>query len=134
MNTDRKKSSVLSATLYSLLFFGVGGSGLGDRTAVGVCVMLGGFAGVVRGMQPVAMGDMRVVRGLLMILVRMVFGGLAVVGRRVLVMFGGFLVLFSSFVMVHRISSFLENRADAGSAAGSARQINQDCRRAIVTA
>ena len=80
---------------------------------MGVGVVLGGFAGVVRGMQPVAMGDMRVVRGFLVILVYVVFRGFAVVGRRVLVMFGGFLVVFGSFVMVHRISSFLENRADA---------------------
>lgn len=76
---------------------------------MGVGVVFGGFAGVVRGMQPVTVGDMRVVRGLLVILVHMVFGGFAVVGRGVLVMFGGFLVVFSGFVMVHRISSFLEN-------------------------
>ena len=68
---------------------------------MGVGVVLGGFAGVVRRMKSVAVRDMRVMRGLLVIPFRMVLGSLAVVRRGVLVMFSSFSVVFGSFVMLH---------------------------------
>jgi hypothetical protein len=68
---------------------------------MGVGVMFGGFAGVVRGMKSVAVRDMRVVRSLLVIPFRMMFGSLAVVSRGMLMVFSSFLVVFGSFVMLH---------------------------------
>jgi len=88
------------------------------RAAVGVGVVFGGFAGVVRRMKSVAVRDMRVVRSLLVIPFGMVFGSLAVVSRGVLVMFGSFSMVFGSFVMLHgSILSLLEKMRRAASIA-----------------
>jgi hypothetical protein len=76
------------------------------RAAVGVGVVFGGFAGVVRRMKSVAVRDMRVVRSLLVIPFGMVFGSLAVVSRGVLVMFSSFCMVFGSFVVLHGIILF----------------------------
>jgi len=65
---------------------------------MGAGVVLGDFTDVVRRMQSVAVRDMRMVRGLLMIPFRMVFGSLAVVSRGVLVVFGSFVVLHGSIL------------------------------------
>jgi hypothetical protein len=58
-------------------------------------VVLAGLSGVVRGVIQMPFGDVGMVAGLLMIARFMVFGGLAMVLRRVLVM-------LSSFVMMLR--------------------------------
>jgi hypothetical protein len=85
---------------------------------MGVGVVFGGFAGVVRRMKCVAVRDMRVVRGFLVIPFGMVFGSLAVVSRGMLVMFSSFLVVFGGFVMLHgSILSPGEMRGAAGIAA-----------------
>jgi len=72
-----------------------------------VGVVLGGFAGMVRGVKSVTMRDVGVVRGFLMVAVLVVLGSLAVVSRCVLVMFGGLSVVFGSFVVLHRNILFL---------------------------
>jgi hypothetical protein len=56
---------------------------------------------------------MGVVRGFLVVTLFIVSGGFAVMGRRMLVMFSSFSVMFSSFV-VHRNILFLEKCADSG--------------------
>jgi len=71
------------------------------RAAMGIGVVLGGFSGVVRRMQSVAVRDMSVVRGFLVIAFRMVFRSLAVVSRGVIVMFGSFSMVLDSFVVRH---------------------------------
>ncbi len=71
------------------------------------------------------MSDVRMVRGLFVILFSVVFGGLAVVDRGMVVMFSSFLVVFSSFVVVHRNSLFPGEMGETGSIAGSARQSNR---------
>ncbi len=83
------------------------GSGLFDRAAMRVSVVLGRFAGMVCRMKPVPMRDMRVVRGLFVVLFDVVFGSFAVVGRSMLVVVSSFVVMFRSFVVVHRIILFL---------------------------
>jgi hypothetical protein len=92
-----------------------------DRAAVCVGVVLGRFAGMVRGMKPVAVCDMRVVRGLFVILFGVVLGSLAVVGRSMLVVFSSFSVMFRSFVVVHRDILFPGEICGCGGVAGSAR-------------
>jgi hypothetical protein len=47
-----------------------------------------GFGGMVLGMQRVPVSDMGVVRGFLVVVLLVVFGGFAVVCRRMLVVFG----------------------------------------------
>lgn len=85
---------------------------------MGVGVELGRFAGMVCRMKHMSVGDMRVVRGQFVVFFGVVFGGFAVVDRSMLEMFSSFRVMFGSFVVVHRVSSFLEKWADAGSVAG----------------
>jgi len=83
-----------------------------------VGVELGRFAGMVRRMEHMSVGDMRVVRGQFVVFFGVVFGGFAVVDRSMLEMFSSFRVMFSSFVVFHGVSSFLEKWTDAGSVAG----------------
>lgn len=61
-------------------------------------MMLTGFVRMVSGMQPVAVGNMRMMRGLFMIACFMMLSRLAVVLRCVLVMIGGLLVMLCAFV------------------------------------
>jgi hypothetical protein len=56
-------------------------------------VMLRGFAAVMGSMLRVAMGEMRMMGGLLMGPILMVLGGLAMVLRGMLVMLGGGMVM-----------------------------------------
>ena len=65
-----------------------------------VGVELGRFAGMVRRMEHMSVGDMRVVRGQFVVFFGVVFGGFAVVDRSMLEMFSSFRVMFSSFCMV----------------------------------
>jgi hypothetical protein len=88
---------------------------------MGIGMVFAGFAGMVCSMQPVPVSDMRVVRGFFVVALFVVFGSFPVVGRRMLMMFSSFSVMFRSFVVFHRISSFLENYAEPGGNAGSAR-------------
>ena len=93
--------------------------------------VLGGFAGMVGGMQPVSMSDVRVVRGLFVVTLRMMFSSFAVVSRSVLVVFSSFFMMFRSFVVVHRNFLFPGEMWDSGGVAGSARQSSRilDARR-----
>ena len=90
-----------------LLFVSSRGSGLFDGSAMRVGVVLGCFAGVVCRMKPVSVRDMRVVRGLFVVLFDVVFGSFAVVGRSMLVVVSSFIVVIRSFVVVHRTILFL---------------------------
>jgi hypothetical protein len=87
-----------------------------------VGVMLGGFAGMVGGMQPVSMSDVRVMGGLFVVALRVMFSSFAVVSRSMLVVFSSFSVVFRSFVVVHRNFLFPGEMWEAGGVAGSARQ------------
>jgi hypothetical protein len=58
----------------------------------------GGLSGVMCGVLVVAMGRVRVMRGLFVCASLMVFGGLAVVMRSPLVMFRGLAVMSRSFL------------------------------------
>jgi hypothetical protein len=68
---------------------------------MGIGVMFGGFVRVVRRMQPMSMSDVRMVGSLFVVPFFVVIGGFAVVGRRMLVMFSCFSVMFRSFVVFH---------------------------------
>jgi hypothetical protein len=70
-------------------------------TAMLVGMQLGRFAGMVAGVQPVAVSDMGVVRRRLVIAFFVVLRGFAVVGRGVLVVLGRFAVVLSNFVGIH---------------------------------
>ena len=97
-----------------------------------VGMVFGGFAGMVRGVKSVTMGDVGVVRGLLVVSLLVMFSRFAVVRRSVLVMFGSFSMVFRSFV-VHRIILFRGEmwgrRLQADRAA-----VQQDSRQDSVTA
>ena len=69
---------------------------------MGVGVVFGRLPGVVCRVEPVAVRDVRVMGGLFVVPVGVVFGSFAVVSRSMLVMFSCFSVVFSSIVMVHR--------------------------------
>jgi hypothetical protein len=71
--------------------------------AVRLNMMLGSFFGVVRGMNRVSLGQMRMVRRHFMIARLMVFGGFPVVVGRMLMVLGGLRVMVSSFFR-HRSS------------------------------
>lgn len=73
-----------------------------------VGVVFGGFAGMVRRMQPMSVGDMRVMRGLFVVTLFVVFGSFPVVSGRMFVVLSSFPMMFRSFVVFHRMSSFLE--------------------------
>jgi hypothetical protein len=75
------------------------------RAAVRVGMMLRRFAGMVCGMKPVSVGDVRMMRRLLMIALLVMVRGFAVVGGRVFVVFSRFSVMFRSLVL-HRIVLF----------------------------
>jgi hypothetical protein len=80
---------------------------------------LGGFPGMVCGMKPVSVSDMRVMRRLFVVPFLVMVGGLAMVGRCMLVVFSRFLVVFRGLFVVHRRILFLDKmcgRAKAGSA------------------
>lgn len=78
-----------------------------DRAAMGVGVVFGRLPGVVCRVEPVAVRDMRVMGGLFVVSVGVVFGSFAVVSRSMLVMFSRLSVVFSSIVLVHRNILFL---------------------------
>lgn len=67
--------------------------------AVFVGVMLGGLLGMMLGMEVMAMGDMRVVTGFMMVPCFVVVGGRAMVP-------GGVFVVLGSFAMVLRTAMF----------------------------
>jgi hypothetical protein len=69
---------------------------------MGVGVVFGRLFAVVCRVEPVAVGDVRVMGGLFVVSVGVVFGSFAVVSRSMLVMFSRFSVVFSSIVLVHR--------------------------------
>ena len=69
---------------------------------MGVGVVFGRLTGVVRRVQTMAVRNVRVMGGLFMVSIGMMFSRFAVVGRSMFVMFCGFSVVFSSIVMVHR--------------------------------
>jgi len=79
--------------------------GFGDWSTVGVGVMLGGFTGVMRRMQSMAMGDVRMVGGFFVVPLLVVMGSFAVVCGCMFVVFGGFSMVIGSFVL-HRIFLF----------------------------
>jgi hypothetical protein len=62
-------------------------------------VMLAGLFRMSHGVSGVTVGDMRVVSGLLVVAVFMVTGGFPMVLGRVLVMFGGLVVVMSALVL-----------------------------------
>jgi hypothetical protein len=68
---------------------------------------------VVCRVQPVAVGDMRVMGGFFVVSAGVMFGSFAVVRRGVFVMFSRFSVVFSSIVMVHRNILFRGENARA---------------------
>jgi hypothetical protein len=70
-------------------------------TAMLVGMQLGRFAGMVAGVQPVAVSDMGVVRRRLVIAFFVVLRGFAVVGRGMLVVLGRFAVVLGNFVGIH---------------------------------
>jgi hypothetical protein len=95
-------------------------------------MQFGGFAGMVRGMQAVAMRHVGVVRGLFVVTLAVMFGSFAVVCRSVLVMFRSFSMVIRSFVVVHRMILFpgeMGSRRQSGRTA-----IHQDFRHLPVTA
>ena len=61
--------------------------------------MFGGFTGVVGCLKAMAVGDMRVMRGLFVIAVFVVLGGLTMVNGCMLVMLSSFSVVFCGFVV-----------------------------------
>jgi hypothetical protein len=67
-------------------------------------VVTAGLDMMMFGVAGMAMGAVGVVRGLFVIAGLMVFGGLAVVLRCVLVMFGGFVMVLYACVVAHRFS------------------------------
>ena len=73
---------------------------------MGVGVVFGRLLGVVCRVEPVAVRDMRVMGGLFVVSVGVVFGSFAVVSRGMLAIFSCFSVVFSSIVMVHRNTLF----------------------------
>ena len=70
-----------------------------------VSMMLGCFSGMIRGMQPMPVCDLRVMRGLFMVPGFMMFSGFFVVSGCVLMMFRSFLVVLSAFMFCHRLHS-----------------------------
>ena len=96
------------------------GSGFGDGAAVRLGVMLGGFAGVMRRMQSMAVRDMRMVRGRFVISLLVVMSSFAVVLGCMFVVLGGFQMMFGSFV-VHRIILFSWRKRGPAGMAGAAR-------------
>jgi len=69
---------------------------------MGIGVVFGRLPRMVCRMEPVAVRDVRVMGGLFVVSVGVVFGSFAVVSRSMLMMFSRFFVVFSSIVMVHR--------------------------------
>jgi hypothetical protein len=78
---------------------------------VGFGVVLAGFLGMVHGVKMVAVRNMDVVSGLLVIRAAMMLGGLAVMLGRGFVMAGGFFVMFGELACVHELEPPLQ-RAD----------------------
>ena len=81
----------------------------GDCSAVitvFVRMMLASFVGVLACMRGMSVGDVRVMRRLLMVTGFMMFGRLVVMFRRVLMMLCCFAVVFSCFVW-HRLISWI---------------------------
>ena len=89
------------------------GVGVFQFTAVLFGMHLGGFPGVMGGMQPMSVSDVRVVCSRLVVSFFVVVGGLAVVGRRVLVVFGRFAVVLGDFVSIHVKILLLNSRREA---------------------
>src|SRR5579862_1611922 len=79
-------------------------------SAVGVHVFLGGTRGQLRGVQMMAVRNVRVVRCLFVFASLVVFGRLLVMVSRALVVFGGFAVKFCS---AHRHRLLLSDRSYA---------------------
>jgi hypothetical protein len=71
-----------------------------------VGVMLGRFAGVVRGVKSVPVRNMAVMAGLFVIALLMIFRCFAVMIGRVPVVFGSLPVVFSALVVFHHTTSF----------------------------
>jgi hypothetical protein len=67
-------------------------------------MVLGGFFGVVRGMQPVPCGDMGMVRGLLVIAGFMMSSSFAMMRRCVFVVFRRLIVVLGAFMFRHSVS------------------------------
>jgi len=72
-----------------------------------VGMVLGRFFRVVSGVKPVSMGDMRMVRRLVMIAGFVMLGGFKVMSSRVLVVFRCLLMVFRAWVSRHQIASFV---------------------------
>jgi hypothetical protein len=72
-----------------------------------VGMVLGGFGGVVRGMQAVSVRHVGMMRRFFVLSLLVMFAGLAVVGRRILMMFSRLIVMFHSFVLCHSNALFL---------------------------
>lgn len=69
---------------------------------MGVGVVFCRLPRMVCSVEPVAVRDVRVMSGLFVVSVGVVFGSFAVVSGRMLVMFSRFSVVVSSIVLVHR--------------------------------
>jgi hypothetical protein len=68
-------------------------------------MQLGGFAGVLRGVQMVAMGGMRVMRRGLMVAIHVFDGGFAMMFRRHFVMRGSLVVMLGKLLGVRHVVS-----------------------------
>ena len=66
-------------------------------------MVFAGFLGMVHRVKMMAMGDMGVVPGLLVIRAAMMLGGLAVMLSRGFVMAGGLFVMFGELACVHEL-------------------------------
>jgi hypothetical protein len=72
-----------------------------------VGMVLGGFGRVVGRMQAVSVGYVGMVCRFFVLSLVVMFAGLAVVGRRILMMFSRLIVMFHSFVLCHSSALFL---------------------------
>jgi hypothetical protein len=88
--TRARPAAAACLSLSSLIVLGV--------LAVMLGVLLGGLVGMMRGMQAVGMGDMRVMTGLFMLAAIIVLGRFAVMVGRALVVLGRRLVMLAAMV------------------------------------
>jgi hypothetical protein len=72
-----------------------------------VGMVLSGFGGVVGRMQAVSVRHVGMMRRFFVLSLLVMFAGLAVVGRRILMMFSRLIVMFRSFVLCHSNALFL---------------------------
>ena len=75
-------------------------------------MMFGRFGAVMRGMRRVSVRGVGMVRGVLVIAVVMVLGGLVMMVRRLLMMLGCRAMMFSAFVFLHDVLP-LQAKVDA---------------------